>query len=62
MIKNNDIELHQRVVTERFISRLEKSTFLSPEGLTINGLNIKPYEIPNILRYLQINLNGLVQL
>ena len=58
MIKNNDIELHQRVVTERFISRLEKSTFLSPEGLNINGLNIKPYEIPNMATDMDVDIKS----
>ena len=58
MIKNNDIELHQRVVTERFISRLEKSSFLTPAGLNINGLIIKPYEIPNMSTDMDVDIKS----
>lgn len=58
MIKNNDIELHQRVVTERFISRLEKSSFLTPAGLNVNGLTIKPYEIPNMSTDMDVDIKS----
>ena len=45
MIKNNDIMLQQRIVTERLMSKLTTSGFLL-NNLIVNGAKIRPYEIP----------------
>lgn len=45
MIKNNDIMLQQRIVTERLMSKLTTSGFLL-NNLIVNGIKIRPYEIP----------------